>query len=279
MQQTMAIEMQTQKFHAVTQLAAGVAHEINTPVQYIGDNLLFLKDAFSGMIAVLRATKLSPRMLKELAQAGERFDFGYLEGEIPQAIEQALEGVSRVAKVVRAIQEFSHSGTEEKVPINLNHAIESSLLVAGNEWKYVAEMRLDLEPALPLVCCHPGEIQQVVLSLIVHAAHAFESSAQEGSRLGLITVRTRSLTGWVEMYIENTGAVEAQPRIMDPFLTRKAFRDAVQGLAMACSVVVERHQGTLDFETEEEQGRRFILRLPSSRAQGRAEVLLAGVDC
>jgi two-component system, NtrC family, sensor kinase len=267
MQHATAIEMQTQKFDAVTQLAAGVAHEINTPVQYIGDNLLFLKDAFSEMIAALRATKRSPGMLRELMQARERFDFGYLEAEIPQAIEQALEGVSRVAKVVRAMQEFSPSGTERKVPINLNHAIESTLLVAGNEWKYVADMRLDLEPFLPLVCCHPGEIQQVVYSLIVHAAHAFESSAQEDSGLGLITVRTRSLTGWVELCIENTGAAEAQPRIMDPSVARKAFKDAVQGLAMACSVVVEKHQGTLDFQTEEEQGRRFTLRLPCSRAQ------------
>lgn len=258
--------MQTQKLDAVTRLAAGMAHEINTPVQYIGDNLLFLKDAFTGMIAVLRATKLSPERLKELSQAGEAFDFGYLEGEIPQAIEQALEGVSRVAKVVRAVQEFSHSGSEGKVPINLNHAIESTLLVAGNEWKYVAEMKLDLEPTLPLVRCHPGEINQVVYSLIVDAARDLGRSAHEGSGLGLITVRTRSLTGWAEVWIENATA-EVQPRITDPFAS-KTIKGAGEELAMVRSVVVERHQGTLDFETDEEQGRRWILRLPCSWAGG-----------
>jgi PAS domain S-box-containing protein len=274
--------LQSQKLESVGQLAAGIAHEINTPVQYIGDNLRFLKDAFAGLlglhVAYTRllagpgAATLSPELREEFSRAAEKVDFAYLQEETPKAIEQALEGVSRVGELVGAMKEFSQTGTAGKVAVDLNRAIESTVTVARNEWKYVANMKLELDPNLPLVICLGGEFKQVILSLIVNAAQAIEgASAGEGPGQGLITIRSRSLPGWVEVRIEDTGcgiAEKIQPRIFDPFFTtREIGKGMGQGLAIARSVIVDRHQGTLEFETEEGHGTSFVIRLPCAAAQ------------
>jgi len=269
--------LQAQKLESVGQLAAGIAHEINTPVQYIGDNVRFLQDSFGELVvlnagyarllAAVRSTEVTPQMLEEVSLALEKVDVDYLLGEIPKAIEQTLEGVSRVAALVGAMKQFSHPGTGEKVPLDLNRAIESTITVARNEWKYVADMKVELDPALPLVSCLPGEFNQVILNLIVNAAHAIEDVAASGGReKGLITIRTRSLPGGVEVQIADTGAgipEKVRGRIFDPFFTTKEIgKGTGQGLAIARSVVVDKHQGTIDFETQDGYGTTFIIRLP-----------------
>ena len=269
--------LQAQKLESVGQLAAGIAHEINTPVQYIGDNVRFLQDtfgelaalnvAYARLLAAVRSTEVTPQMLEEISLTVEKADVDYLLEEIPKAIEQTLEGISRVSSLVSAMKEFSHPGTGEKVPLDLNHAIESTITVARNEWKYVADMKAELDPALPLVSCFPGEFNQVVLNLIVNAAHAIaDVTASGGPEKGLITIRTRSVPGWVEVRIQDTGGgipEKARARIFDPFFTTKEIgKGTGQGLAIARSVVVDKHQGTIDFETEEGHGTSFIIRLP-----------------
>ena len=254
--------MRAQKFEVAAQLAAGMAHEINTPVQYIGDNLRFLKDAFTEMLAILRSADRSSDLVQRLSQTADKFDLLYLEEEIPQAIEQALDGVLRVAGLVSAMQEFSPPGQAKKLAINLNHSIQSVLLMARNEWKYVAEMNLDLDPALPPVPCYPGEINQLVYSLIVHVAHFMGGNLRVASELGLITIRTRTLTGSIELHIEHTLAAKSQSPDHEPFFTLESFLNGGPELAMTRSALMESHQGTLDFETNEVQGGKFILRLP-----------------
>lgn len=268
---------QAQKLESVGQLAAGIAHEINTPTQYIGDNLRFLKDAFQdlrGLVAnyerLLAAAKdnaLTCETAREAALTIECSDADYLVEEIPKAIDQAIEGVTRVSTIVSAMKEFSHPDTKEKIPLDLNHAIESTITVARSEWKYVADLETDFDPDLPLISCQPGEFNQVILNLIVNAAHAIaDVVGKEGSERGKIKVKTRNCQEWAEIRIQDSGSgisESVRARIFDPFFTTKEIgKGTGQGLAIARSVVVDKHNGTIDFETEEGKGTTFIIRLP-----------------
>jgi signal transduction histidine kinase len=203
----------------------------------------------------------------EVTAAVERADADYLALEIPKAIDQTLEGITCVSTLVSAMKEFSHPGTKEKTPLDLNRAIESTITVARNEWKYAADLETDLDPLLPMVSCHPGEFNQVILNLIVNAAHAIgDVSANGGPERGTIKVRTRNRPGYVEIRIQDTGGgipENVQARVFDPFFTTKEIgKGTGQGLAIARSVVVDKHGGSIDFETEAGTGTTFVIRLP-----------------
>jgi PAS domain S-box-containing protein len=268
--------LQAQKLESVGQLAAGIAHEINTPTQYIGDNVRFLKDAFQDMKGLLdhyerllsaaKGNALSSQTLREIGEEVERVDTGYLLEEIPKAIDQTLEGVTRVSTIVSAMKEFSHPDVKEKVPVNLNHAIASTITVARNEWKYVAEMETEFDPSLPPVLCLPGEFNQVILNLIVNAAHAIADVAKKGGpTMGKIKVQTINCVEWVEIRIQDSGTgipETVRTRIFDPFFTTKEIgKGTGQGLAIARSVIINKHGGSIRFETEEGKGTTFIVRL------------------
>jgi len=165
------------------------------------------------------------------------------------------------------MKEFSHPGTKEKVPLDLNHAIESTIIVARSEWKYVAELETDFDPSLPMIPCLPGEFNQVILNLIVNAAHAIADVTQKGGpEKGLISVQTRDTADSVEVRIRDTGTgipEEVRSRIFDPFFTTKEIgKGTGQGLAIARSVVVDKHNGSIQVETEDGKGTTFIVRLP-----------------
>ena len=266
-----------QKLESIGQLAAGIAHEINTPTQFVGDNTRFLKDAFADInrligkyqtyVSAVKAGKQPTGLLKEIETTADEIDLSYLKEEIPLAINQALEGVERVAKIVRAMKEFSHPGAEEKTPIDINHAIESTITVARNEWKYVAEMETEFDHTLPAVPCLPGDFNQVILNMIVNAAHAIGEAVGDGSAgKGKIRVSTKRNGDFAEIRISDTGAgipEEIRNRIFDPFFTTKAVgKGTGQGLAIAYSVIVDKHGGQLDFESEPGKGTCFIIRVP-----------------
>lgn len=268
---------QARKMRSIGQLAAGIAHEINTPTQYVGDNIRFLKDAFDDIAGLLRsgqdlleaarAGAVPPGSVLRLAAEYERADLGYLMVEIPGAIQHALDGVDRISRIVRAIKEFAHPGPAEKSTADVNTIIETTLTVARNEWKYVADLVTDFEPGLPPIPCHPAEINQVILNMLINAAHAIEDAVRHGGRpRGVITVRTRRRGDWVEIQIADTGIGipnDIRPHIFDPFFTTKAIgRGSGQGLAICYPVIVEKHGGTIAFESEEGQGTTFTLRLP-----------------
>jgi signal transduction histidine kinase len=268
---------QAHKLESIGQLAAGIAHEINTPTQYIGDNVQFLKGAFEDLTLLLsnydrllvaaKGGALSGETVQEVSAAVESSDAAYLLAEIPKAIDQTLDGVVRVSSLVGAMKEFSHPGTKEKVGLDLNRAIESTITVARNEWKYVADLETDYDPALPAVSCLPGEFNQAILILIVNAAHAIADVIEKGGpERGKIKVQTRKCADWDEVRIQDTGGgipSAIRGRVFDPFFTTKEIgKGTGQGLAIARSVIVSKHGGTIHFETEEGKGTTFIIRLP-----------------
>jgi PAS domain S-box-containing protein len=268
---------QAHKLESIGQLAAGIAHEINTPTQFVGDNTRFLQEAFrdletlldryADLLAASRAACVTPDLVAKVEAAIQAAELDYLREEIPKSIQQSLEGVQRVATIVRAMKEFSHPDGEERQPTDLNKAIASTVTVARNEWKYVAEVALDLDPNLPLVPCLPGEINQVILNILVNAAHAIaDVAAAAAGAKGTITISTRRDGDWAEIRIRDTGPgiPEAiRERVFDPFFTTKPVgKGTGQGLAIAHAVIRKRHGGTITFETHEGQGTTFIIRLP-----------------
>ncbi|MFN0085852.1 MAG: PAS domain S-box protein [Blastocatellia bacterium] len=268
--------LRAQKMLSIGQLAAGIAHEINTPMQYLGDNIRFLQDSFSERSAILEAHKklleacrdegVFPDLVAEAESTLAAADVEYHNVEIPKALQQSLEGVERVSGIVQSMKDFAHPGIEKKAA-DLNKAIESTLTVARNEWKYVADLVTEFDPSLPLVPCLLGELNQVVLNMIINAAHAIADVVGDGSQgKGTITVSTRHADGWAEVRIADTGTgipEKIRSRIFDPFFTTKEVgRGTGQGLAISHAVVVKKHGGTVDFETEVGRGTTFIVRLP-----------------
>jgi PAS domain S-box-containing protein len=267
---------QAMKLESIGQLAAGVAHEINTPTQFVGDNLHFLQEGFMSLMRVLAAqaaavdgarnARCTPELLAATSAAVESADLDYLLAEVPKAIAQSLDGVKRVADIVGALKAFSHPDEGDRKSVDLGKALQSTLVVARNEYKYVADVVTDLKPDLPLVPCLPGEINQVFLNLIVNAAHAISDAVRGTLRRGTITVTTARVDDWIEVRIADTGigipqAIRA--RIFDPFFTTKEVgRGTGQGLYIARDIVVSKHGGSVTFESEVGVGTTFIIRLP-----------------
>ncbi|MCG8604766.1 PAS domain S-box protein [bacterium] len=270
---------QAQKLESVGQLAAGIAHEINTPIQYLGDNTSFLFDAFTDLNKLLKkygevchvnkSGTIDSKLIQEVDAVTEEVDLDYLLEEIPTAIEQSQEGVERVSSIVRAMKEFSHPGSAEKTLTDLNKALENTITVARNEWKYVADVVTDFDPSLPFVPCLPGEINQVFLNVIVNAAQAIAAVVKKGpSKKGTITIGTSHENDWAEITIADTGMgipKKTSSKIFDPFFTTKEVgKGTGQGLAISHNVVVEKHGGSIDCETKLNKGTTFIIRLPTN---------------
>jgi PAS domain S-box-containing protein len=268
---------QAQKLESVGQLAAGISHEINTPTQYVSDNTRFLRDAFQDLLKVhekyfqlaqaCRSGAATADLLVEVEASAIEADVDFLTQEIPKAIEQSLEGTQRISKIVQSMKDFAHPGTAVKQACDLNRAIESTITVACSEWKYVAEMVTDFDATLPLVPCLQGELNQVVLNMIINASHAIGDVIGDGSAgKGTITISTRRAGPWVEIRIGDTGTgiPEAnRARIFDPFFTTKQVgKGTGQGLSISHNVVVEKHSGTITLESEEGAGATFLIRLP-----------------
>ena len=268
----------SQKMESIGQLAAGIAHEINTPTQYVGDNLHFLDEAFGDTARLLdaydtllasleRDNKTEPSRLETFDELKEELDIEYLKEEVPQSISQALQGIAQVARIVRAMKQFAHPGSTEKVPADLNAAIESTATVARNEWKYVANLDLKLDPNLPSVPCLISDINQVVLNMIINAAHAIQEKLDQTlDEKGTITITTHAENAEAVIRIHDTGAgipEHLQSRIFDLFFTTKEVgKGSGQGLAISHSVVHEKHDGYITCESSVGVGTTFSIHLP-----------------
>jgi PAS domain S-box-containing protein len=275
---------QAQKLESVGRLAAGVAHEINTPVQFVSDSVHFVRDAMNDLITLIHAYQGMRDMAQgcgatcdafaTVVKAEEDADIEYVMENVPKALDRSLDGLNRVATIVRSMKEFAHPDQKEMASVNLNQAIQSTLTIARNEYKYVADVRTEFGD-LPLVTCHVGDVNQVILNIVVNAAHAIEDVVRGTEHKGEITVRTETDGDSVLVSITDTGhgiPESVRDRIFDPFFTTKEVgKGTGQGLAIARTVVHEKHGGELSFETETGKGTTFRIRLPLvGRREGKA---------
>jgi ammonium transporter len=279
---------QAQKLESIGQLAAGVAHEMNTPLQYVSNNIKFLSDCSAQLFEVIDAyeqsldlnrpeTPLEDRYA-EVAEVLRRTRFDRVRAEVPKAIGDSLEGVSRVLEIVRSMKEFSHPGHGQKAPTDLNRALASTATLTRNRWKQHAELELDLAADLPFVECYPGEINQVFVNLLVNAVDAI---AQKTERQGLtqpgrIVVRTRCDGDHALIEVEDNGCGMPQEvlcRVFDPFYTTKPVGQGTgQGLSLSRSIIVQKHGGTISAESRTGAGSTFRVRLPLVAERGVTEI-------
>jgi len=266
----------SQKLESIGRLASGVAHEINTPAQFITDNLTFLKKATASLMEVVSMYREIGDKLKagdtniDIAKVKEReakLRIDYLLREIPTSTNEMMDGLKRVTQIIRSLKEFSHPNKSLRQPANLNKAVETTVAVSRHEWKYVADLNLELCESLPLVPMMLDEVNQVILNLIVNAAHAIaDANKQQGREKGLITIRSyvEEDLACLDVSDTGTGIPEAvQPHIFEPFFTTKEVgKGTGQGLAIIRSIIVKNHEGSIFFTTEPGKGTTFHIRLP-----------------
>jgi PAS domain S-box-containing protein len=278
----MAIELQlAQKLESVGRLAAGIAHEINTPIQYVGDSLHFLRSAFDDLDKLFDGSRKAFARLPEsaegsacqleMAELAKQCDLEYLRIEVPKAFTRTFDGVERVTNIVKAMKEFAHPDANEQSPVDLRRGLESTLLVASNEYKYAAKIHCEFGE-LPEVICNAGELNQVFLNLIVNAAHAIKDAGKDVES-GEIKIRLSAEGGEAVIRISDNGCgvpAENLSKLYDPFFTTKEVgRGTGQGLAISHSIVVDKHGGEISVASELGIGTEFTVRLPIAGRSGR----------
>ncbi len=272
--------VQSEKMAAIGQLASGVAHEINTPIQYVGENLKFIEEAchdlmasaetYQKLLTAAEEDKVTPELVAAARAQADDADLDYLFDEIPVTLTQTRDGVKQVSDIVSGMKNFAQPGTEEKVHTDINVAIKSTLSVSANAWKSCAEIEVDLEPKLPYVPVVPGEINQAFLNIIVNAASAVKERLESdpSSGMGRIKILTRQDSDWVVIEISDNGVgipKEIQSKIFDPFFTtREVGQGSGQGLTVAYLAVVKMHAGMISVQSEPGGGTTFTMRLPIS---------------
>jgi signal transduction histidine kinase len=274
---------QGQKLESVGRVAAGVAHEINTSVQFISDSVRFVRHAlrdlplaladYRALAAGVLSGKDVAAAAKKASETDEAADVDYFLKNAPDALDRALDGIGRVGSVVKSMTEFAHPDTDTKADLDVNRAVRTTLNMARNEYKNVAELETDFGD-VPPVCCHAGDLNQVVLNLVLNASHAIVDVVGDSGARGRITVRTRAIGDFVEISITDTGPgipESVRGRIFEPFVTTKEVgRGTGQGLALSRGIVVEKLHGSLHFETETGRGTTFFIRLPVSETNKQA---------
>ncbi|MEO0398946.1 MAG: ATP-binding protein [Pseudomonadota bacterium] len=257
--------MQTQKLESLGTMAGGIAHEINTPVQFVGDNLKFLEETFCEVATVVNElsegeTALATTMREKL----DDLDWEFVKDEIPSAFGEARTGIGTVGEIVKSIKEFAHPDSDAKIAQDLEKIIQNTLTVSRNQWRHHAEIECAIDPGLDAVPCFAGKLSQVLISLIVNAADAIE----EGARIekGQIRVAARRRGDVAEISVSDNGPGVPSDKIdniFDMFFTTKApGKGTGQGLAICKRIIEANHGGELTVESSPGEGARFIVRLP-----------------
>lgn len=267
--------LQAQKLESVGNLAAGIAHEINTPSQYISENLRFINAAMKSLVHfydIFQRTSLKGKglsqsdIVEQLKTHGENTDMDYLLEEVPQALSQSLEGIQNITDIVQAMKRFAHPGNRKKLMADINDSLKKTSIVCRNEWKYHAELVYALDETLPMVECRINDINQVFLNLIVNAAHAVSAKQKETAGKGTIKLTTLKQNDSIVISISDTGTgipPSLLDRIFDPFFTTKEVGAGTgQGLAISYSIIVEGHDGTITVDSDEGIGTTFTIQLP-----------------
>jgi len=258
---------EAEKLTAIGQLAAGIAHEINTPVQYLTDNVSFLQSSWPKIEETIFPAVDAPLRREKTSTSREQDDLAFLRTEVPTAIAQSLEGIRRISKIVGAMRKFSHHGAGEQELVDINEALDATLIVAHNQVKHTADVHTDYQPDLPRVLCSPDEMNQVFLNLIVNAIHAMRSLAKQTPPVrGQLGIRTRLTDGMAQIEVRDNGSgipEHIRSRVFEPFFTTKDVGEGTgQGLAICQDIVVSKHHGKIWFETETGKGTTFLVQLP-----------------
>ncbi len=262
----------SQKLESIGQLAAGIAHEINTPMQYIGDNTLFVKESIDNLFYYIRNLEemllmSNPEQKGKIGQLKEEIDFNFISSELPLAIRQSENGIAKVDKIVKAMKNFAHPGIKGKTKADINKGISDSIIISKNEWKYCADLIFEPEENLPPVYCQLDEINQVILNMIVNAAQAIEEKlGARPSEKGKIEIRTYSEGDFAVIEIKDNGCgipKENISKIYDPFFTTKDVgKGSGQGLSIARNIIVNKHNGIIEVDSKEGVGTLFKIKLP-----------------
>jgi signal transduction histidine kinase len=274
----------SRKFEALGRLTSGITHEINTPIQYIGQNLEFLAQACQTLLQAYRlahavlngaatARALDPAALQAWREQDRQIDLAWFEREIPAAIRESQVGLAKARKIALAVKDVTHPSLHEVAPADLNQALDTVQTITRHAWKDVATVRLELAPDLPRVVCCRDEIDQVLINLVVNAAQALQQrSARAGAALGTIVLATRAAGDHVEISVQDDGPgmpPEVQARLFTPgFTTKPAGQGTGQGLALARTIIQDRHHGSLSFTSEPGKGTTFLIRLPIAPPPG-----------
>jgi PAS domain S-box-containing protein len=250
----------SERHESIGRLASGVAHEINTPIQYLSDSVTFIGEGVQELL-----TYVDSLHAKQTPAPEPNDEVEYLREELPPALKRVSEGLARIAEIVRSLKDFSHADQNQMSQVDLNRAVNSTLIVTRSEYAAVADVETDFAP-LPDVTCHGGQINQVLLNLIVNSADAITDVVGRTGCRGVISVRTRIDGDHVLIEIQDTGGgipESIRGSIFDPFFsTKEVGRGTGQGLAVARNVIVKGHHGSLDFVTESGVGTTFSVRLP-----------------
>ncbi len=285
LEETQTQLLQSQKLEAIGSLAAGIAHEINTPIQFVSDNASFIQESMDPLAEAFRSCSAFVEMAAgypdladeaaEIKALWESSNCAFLIEEIPDAAAETLEGARRVAEIVRAMKDFAHPGWDSKSSVDINHVIKTTAQISRNEWKYVAEMELDLDDTIPQVPALAGPLGQSLLILFVNSAQALRDQGRgEASGMGKIRVATSLRGDFVEIRVADDGPgipPAIVDRIFDPFFTTKDVgKGSGQGLSIARSVVVDKHGGEIQVE-QGDPGAVFVIRLPLRDSSGSVE--------
>ncbi len=269
---------QAQKLESVGRLAAGVAHEINTPIQFVNDSVEFVRAAINDLVGVVDVQRVaidaarhgafSEPISVRVHDAMEHADLPYLVEQLPRALDRALDGTRRVGAIVQSMQAFAQDG-RLRTEVDLREAIANTLTVARTEYAAVADIVLVLEPT-PLVSCYASDVNQVILDVLVNAAHAIAEVVEGSDRRGTITIGLRQVGAAVVISIGDTGPgipEDLREHVFEMFFTTKPVGTGTgQGLSHARQVIVDKHHGSLTFDTEVGVGTTFHISLPIAMA-------------
>ncbi len=263
--------VQVQKLESIGQLSAGLAHEINTPAQFISDNLIFLQDSVQQIIELIHNIENEIKntdelLLNKVGVLKSECEFDYLEEEVPLALKQSSDGISRIATIVRAMKDYSQSGQSFEFS-DINSVLNNLIILSNTEWKNLVSIKTDFDESLPLVECVVGDINQVVLNILVNALHAVEERYKETDMCnGHIVIRTKARDECVYIDIQDNGigmSESTSAKVFDQFFTTKEVGQGTgQGLSVAYRLIKDKHRGNIELNSQEGQGTTFSISLP-----------------
>ncbi|MBE2189990.1 MAG: PAS domain S-box protein [Desulfobulbaceae bacterium] len=267
----------SKKMESIGHLAAGIAHEINSPLQFVNDSIYFLDISFTDMIEYIKtieeyfksnagSIENYVELNNSLQALKDNLDLEFVLSEVPEAFVRISNGLGRVNKIITAMKRFTHSSQNEKSMVDINQEIEMATILTKNEWKYVAEMKLNLAEELPMIFCRVDEINQVLINLIVNASHAIADKKEMTETDGTITIATSIEGNDCKITISDTGKgilPENMDRVFDPFFTTKdPGKGTGQGLSLSHDIIVNKHGGQIYIESDFGHGTTVTVKIP-----------------